>query len=117
MLMWLCFVPCVLCTNALYKCMLWPYVCSAEINYARHRHTWKVCWSVAQSNWDVQDQVVILTNQCIMKLRAPGFAQVHRAAKSGVSLTNLMEVPPTEVRWAIPWQVSLSVRTALQGPH
>jgi len=48
---------------------------------------------------------VILTNQCIMKLRAPGFAQVHRAAESGVSPTSLMEVPPAEVRWAIPWQV------------
>ncbi len=59
---------------------------------------------VAQSYWDVQDQVVILTNQCIMKLRAPGFAQVHRAAENGVSPTNLMEVP-AEVRWAIPWQV------------
>jgi len=55
--------------------------------------------------WGVQDQVVILTNQCIMKLRAPGFAQVHRAAESGVSPTSLMEVPPAEVRWAIPWQV------------
>ncbi|KAL0043199.1 hypothetical protein WJX82_002022 [Trebouxia sp. C0006] len=50
------------------------------------------------------DQVVILTNQCIMKLRAPGFAQVHRAAESGASPTTLMEVPPAEVRWAIPWQ-------------
>ena len=55
--------------------------------------------------WGVQDQVVILTNQCIMKLRAPGFAQVHRAAENGVSPTSLMEVPPAEVRWAIPWQV------------
>jgi hypothetical protein len=55
--------------------------------------------------WGVQDQVVILTNQCIMKLRAPGFAQVHRAAEMGVSPTSLMEVPPAEVRWAIPWQV------------
>lgn len=48
---------------------------------------------------------MILTNQCIMKLRAPGFAQVHRAAESGVSTTNLTDVPPAEVRWAIPWQV------------
>ena len=61
--------------------------------------------AVTQLNWGVQDQVVILTNQCIMKLRAPGFAQVHRAAKSGASPTTLMEVPPAEVRWAIPWQV------------
>ncbi len=42
-----------------------------------------------------------------MKLRAPGFAQVHRTAESGVSPTTLMEVPPAEVRWAIPWQVHL----------
>ncbi len=55
--------------------------------------------------WGVQDQVVILTNQCIMKLRAPGFAQVDRAAESGASTSSLMEVPPAEVRWAIPWQV------------
>ena len=48
---------------------------------------------------------MILTNQCIMKLRAPGFAQVHRAAESGASPTSLLEVPPAEVRWAIPWQV------------
>ncbi|DBA72334.1 TPA: hypothetical protein ACH3X2_010575 [Trebouxia sp. C0005] len=39
-------------------------------------------WSLATLMWD---QVGILTNQCIMKLRAPGFAQVHRAAESGVS--------------------------------
>ena len=57
------------------------------------------------SELGVQDQVVVLTNQCIMKLRAPGFAQVHRAAESGVSPTSLMEIPPAEVRWAIPWQV------------
>jgi len=48
---------------------------------------------------------VILTNQCIMKLKAPGFARVHRAAERGVSPTSRMEVPPAEVRWAIPWQV------------
>ena len=50
--------------------------------------------AVTQLNWGAQDQVVILTNQCIMKLRAPGFAQVHRAAESGASPTTLMEVPP-----------------------
>jgi hypothetical protein len=61
--------------------------------------------AVTQLNWGAQDQVMILTNQCIMKLRAPGFAQVHRAAESGASPTTLMEVPPAEVRWAIPWQV------------
>ena len=61
--------------------------------------------AVTQLNWGAQDQVVILTNQCIMKLRAPGFAQVHRAAESNASPTTLMEVPPAEVRWAIPWQV------------
>lgn len=53
----------------------------------------------------MQDQVVIMTNQCIMKLRAPGFAQVHQAAEKGTSLTSLMDVAPAEVRWAIPWQV------------
>ena len=53
----------------------------------------------------LQDQVVILTNQCIMKLRAPGFAQVHKAAETGVSPTSLIDVAPAEVRWAIPWQV------------
>ena len=72
---------------------------------------------VTQPNWGVQDQVVILTNQCIMKLRASGFAQVHRAAESGMSPTSLIEVPPAEVRWAIPWQVHPHIRTALQGPH
>ena len=56
----------------------------------------------------MQDQVVILTNQCIVKLRAPGFAQVHRAAENGFSATNLTDVPPAEVRWAIPWQVHCS---------
>ena len=65
--------------------------------------------AVTKLNWGVQDQVVILTNQCIMKLRAPGFAQVHRAAESGVSPSSLMQVPPAEVRWAISWQV--------QPPH
>ena len=48
---------------------------------------------------------MILTNQCIMKLRAPGFAQVHKAAEKGVLTTNLTDVPPAEVRWAIPKQV------------
>ena len=61
--------------------------------------------AVTKLDWGVQDQVVILTNQCIMKLRAPGFAQVHRAAESGAATSSLMEVPPAEVRWAIPWQV------------
>ncbi|DBA67772.1 TPA: hypothetical protein ACH3X2_001206 [Trebouxia sp. C0005] len=42
------------------------------------------------------DHVVILTNQCIMKLRAPGFAQVHKAAASGMFPTSLMEIPPAE---------------------
>ncbi len=60
--------------------------------------------TVAQCYWGMQDQVVILANQCIMKLRAPGFAQVHRIAENDVSPTSLMEVPPAEVRWAIPWQ-------------
>ncbi|DBB13347.1 TPA: hypothetical protein ACH3X3_005082 [Trebouxia sp. C0006] len=66
------------------------------------------------------DQVVIVTNQCIMKLRAPGFAQVHRAAESGVSPTSLMEVPPAEVRWAIPWQDLLKVELRWgnrEGPY
>lgn len=40
-----------------------------------------------------------------MKLRAPGFAQVHKAAESGSHPTSLADVPPAEVRWAIPWQV------------
>ncbi|KAL0043259.1 hypothetical protein WJX82_006661 [Trebouxia sp. C0006] len=66
------------------------------------------------------DQVVILTNQCIMNLRAPGFAQVHRAAESGASPTTLMEVPPAEVRWAIPWQDLLTVELRWgnrEGPY
>ena len=48
---------------------------------------------------------MILTNKCIMKLRAPGFAQVHKAAETGNVSTGLTDVPPAEVRWAIPWQV------------
>ena len=40
-----------------------------------------------------------------MKLRAPGLAQVHKAAETGISPTSLIDVPPAEVRWAIPWQV------------
>ena len=40
-----------------------------------------------------------------MKLRAPGFAQVHKAAEQGVVSTSLADLPPAEVRWAIPWQV------------
>ena len=53
----------------------------------------------------LQEQVVVLTNRCIMKLRAPGFAQVHKAAEQGVVSTSLADLPPAEVRWAIPWQV------------
>ena len=67
---------------------------------------------------------MILTNQCIMKLRAPGFAQVHKAAENGISTTNLTDVPPAEVRWAIPWQVHPSAShlcntclAALSNPH
>ena len=58
--------------------------------------------AVIQLNWGVQNQVVILTNQCIMKLRAPGFAQVHRAAESGAATSSLMKVSPAEVRWGHP---------------
>ena len=40
-----------------------------------------------------------------MKLRAPGFAQVHKAAGNTTSPSGIVDVPPAEVRWAIPWQV------------
>ena len=40
-----------------------------------------------------------------MKLRAPGFAQVHKAAGNSTSPLGIVDVPPAEVRWAIPWQV------------
>ena len=69
----------------------------------------------------LQDQVVVLTNRCIMKLRAPGFAQVHRAAEQGAVSTSLADLPPAEVRWAIPWQVcevhtfERCIQHALQG--
>lgn len=55
-----------------------------------------------------------------MKLRAPGFAQVHKAAESGISNTSLIDVPPAEVRWAIPWQVghpcAAHLRQSVQAP-
>ncbi|KAL3132004.1 hypothetical protein ABBQ32_14227 [Trebouxia sp. C0010 RCD-2024] len=67
-----------------------------------------------------EEQVVILTNRCIMKLRAPGFAQVHKAAESGISNTSLIDVPPAEVRWAIPWQDLLTLelrRSSREAPY
>ena len=49
--------------------------------------------------------MVILKDQCLMELRGPGFAQLHRAADNGALPTNLMKAPTAEVCWAIPWQV------------
>ena len=53
--------------------------------------------------------MVILTNRCIMKLKAPGFKQDHKAAENGLSPTSVIDRPPAEVRWAISWQVHSAV--------
>lgn len=51
-----------------------------------------------------------------MKLRAPGFAQVHKSAEQGSVSTSLADLPSAEVRWAIPWQVTPSF-SLLQCPY
>ena len=55
----------------------------------------------------VQEHVVVLTNRRIMQLKAPGFAEIQRAAEMGQSPTSMADLPAAKVSWAVSWQVGI----------
>ena len=50
---------------------------------------------------------MVLTNRRIMQLKAPGFADIQRAAEMGQSPTSMADLPAAKVSWAVSWQVGI----------
>ena len=57
------------------------------------------------------DRVVVLTNAAIICMLAPGFAAIHAAAEKGhYDAAGAPEVPSAELRWAVLWKVSSTLK-------
>ena len=61
----------------------------------------------------LQEHVVVLTNRRIMQLKAPGFAEIQRAAEMGQSPTSMADLPAAKVSWAVSWQVGFLTSLAV----
>lgn len=60
---------------------------------------------------------MVLTNRRIMQLKAPGFAEIQRAAEMGQPPTSMADLPAAKVSWAVSWQVGSLANHAVRSGH